>query len=417
MSAGVDWTTPLVVLGVATGVGAVLAYVASSGRTLPDAARLRIGELERERASMYAVLHDHHAGRAGQDPAMWASDLDRLEAAAAQVLRRLDAARREAGQTPLVRPPPTRAAAVAWQVAAIVVLVAAAATGLQGALKPKVDAMGGGGADAELAALRAAADANPADLAAQNAYGHALLAASDLKGAFQAAERVVAAAPDDPEARTHQAVVLLNMGDAPLAARLLDRVLARAPTFTEALGWRGALHFQMGEPEAAARVWEAALAADPSLKATLAPMIDTARDPARYAALTRAPTGAPDAPAAGSAAGGAPTTPDPADVTGTIAGDPSLLRPNDILFLSARPEGQTTGPPTWVARLPIASVPLEFRLGPANSMIGGATPERLVITARVDRDGDPRSKGPDDLEGRSDVLSPGASGVTITLTP
>jgi cytochrome c-type biogenesis protein CcmH len=48
-------------------------------------------------------------------------------------------------------------------------------------------------------------------------------------------------------------------------------------------------------------------------------------------------------------------------------------------------------------------------------MMGGPTPSSLVVTARLDRDGDAATKGPDDLVATSAALAPGAQNVTLAL--
>jgi cytochrome c-type biogenesis protein CcmH len=238
---------------------------------------------------------------------------------------------------------------------------------------------------------------------------------------FNEAEAVVALRPEDPEARTHQAIVLIAIGDAATAASALDKVIAAAPTFAEALAYRGALHFQSGEAERAVAMLDRAVQADPNLAASVQPLIEAAK-----AGNLPSPS-APAASAAPSAgpAGGGPTTgagpagPSPDDISGTLALAPAAagkVQPGDVVFLSARPPGVEGGPPTWVARIPAATFPMAFTLGPANAMLGGPTPAELVITARIDRDGNARTKGPDDLEGRSATLKPGATDVAITLS-
>ena len=107
----------------------------------------------------------------------------------------------------------------------------------------------------------------------------------------------------------------------------------------------------------------------------------------------------------------------PDDVTGTLTGDPGLLRGGDRVFLSARPEGVTSGPPTWVKRIDVERLPMPFQLGPDDAMLGGPTPARVVLTARLDRDGDAKSKGPDDAVATSTPVAPGTSGLTLALLP
>jgi cytochrome c-type biogenesis protein CcmH len=102
-------------------------------------------------------------------------------------------------------------------------------------------------------------------------------------------------------------------------------------------------------------------------------------------------------------------------ITGTIEGDASLLRGGDVIFLSARPEGATGGPPTWVRRLDVPALPLPFTLGPENAMMGGPVPEKLVLTARLDRDGDAMSRGPGDAFATSPAVPPGAQDLRLRL--
>ncbi len=111
----------------------------------------------------------------------------------------------------------------------------------------------------------------------------------------------------------------------------------------------------------------------------------------------------------------APAHAAPEDIAGTLTVEAGSPVDGAALFLSARPEGATRGPPTWVKKLPVTTFPLPFTLGPADAMLGGPTPASLVVTARLDRDGDAATKGADDLVATSAPLAPGAQGVTLTL--
>jgi hypothetical protein len=85
------------------------------------------------------------------------------------------------------------------------------------------------------------------------------------------------------------------------------------------------------------------------------------------------------------------------------------------LFLIAR--SGAAGPPLAVKRLSPGPFPMEFVLGPADVMIQGrewSGPIRL--SARVDLDGDPLSRGPGDLEAELDApVEPGQSGLDLVL--
>jgi hypothetical protein len=86
-----------------------------------------------------------------------------------------------------------------------------------------------------------------------------------------------------------------------------------------------------------------------------------------------------------------------------------------VLFLIAR--AGSAGPPLAVQRVAQPSFPLEFALGPEHRMIQTLPfAGELVLTARLDSDGDAGSRTPGDLQGRAaGVHAPGASGVVILL--
>jgi len=86
-----------------------------------------------------------------------------------------------------------------------------------------------------------------------------------------------------------------------------------------------------------------------------------------------------------------------------------------ILFLIAR--RQETGPPLAVLKVPNPSFPYDFELGQANVMIQTLRFEGdLQLTARLDSDGNARTKLPGDLVGRvPGSLSPGDTGIVLTL--
>jgi hypothetical protein len=112
----------------------------------------------------------------------------------------------------------------------------------------------------------------------------------------------------------------------------------------------------------------------------------------------------------------------PADSAGAIRG---VLRlgggptpPDDsVLFVIARPAGG--GPPLAVKRLPPGPFPLEFEIGPGDAMLAGQPfVGPLLLSARVDGDGDPLTRSPTDLAAQASApLEPGARGVELVLQP
>ena len=86
-----------------------------------------------------------------------------------------------------------------------------------------------------------------------------------------------------------------------------------------------------------------------------------------------------------------------------------------VLFVIARSGGG--GPPLAVKRLPAGPFPLSFQLGPDDVMIKSrpfAGP--ITLSARLDRDGDPLTRGDDDLLAElADPVEPGARGLELNL--
>ena len=132
----------------------------------------------------------------------------------------------------------------------------------------------------------------------------------------------------------------------------------------------------------------------------------------------KAPEDAPLAPAAGPAA-----TPKAEAghtlVSGTIRIDDALkdkLPASAILFIVARPAGEMASPVS-VKRVDAVTFPVNFTLEADHLMMGGSVPDKLVVTARLDQDGDAISKSPGDLTGAAkEPVAPGATGVDVVLS-
>lgn len=93
------------------------------------------------------------------------------------------------------------------------------------------------------------------------------------------------------------------------------------------------------------------------------------------------------------------------------------VKPDDTVFVLARPaEGSRM--PLAVKRIAVRDLPYAFRLDDSMAMAPGAKLSlhpRVVVTARVSKSGSAApNKG--DLEGASDPIAPGTSGVQITIS-
>lgn len=96
-----------------------------------------------------------------------------------------------------------------------------------------------------------------------------------------------------------------------------------------------------------------------------------------------------------------------------------LVKPGAIIFVSVRPinkaTGESLGSPLAVERFDIQSLPVEFHLTGAHTMVAGTAFEGdVMVYARVDSDGEASSKLAGDVEG-SVMASIPAEGLSLVL--
>jgi hypothetical protein len=151
---------------------------------------------------------------------------------------------------------------------------------------------------------------------------------------------------------------------------------------------------QMKQHVAEAKAQPAQTAAASELPAGHPP-IDGAPAPAALAAQTPAPAQTP----AGAAAG--------PSIKVTLDLDPGAQQKSGVLFVMARnPQG---GPPVAVKRMQVASFPVTFDFGAADSMMGQPLPAKFRLEARLDSDGDAATKPPTDPSAAQADVAPGAN--------
>jgi hypothetical protein len=97
----------------------------------------------------------------------------------------------------------------------------------------------------------------------------------------------------------------------------------------------------------------------------------------------------------------------------------SAIKPGSVLFLSAWPvdpnTGEVLGAPVAVAKLTTDKLPVAFELSERDAMAAGTKfAGDVIITARVDGDGEARTKEPGDVEGRVQARIP-AKGIDLIL--
>ncbi|MBW3660767.1 MAG: hypothetical protein KY397_03940 [Gemmatimonadetes bacterium] len=87
------------------------------------------------------------------------------------------------------------------------------------------------------------------------------------------------------------------------------------------------------------------------------------------------------------------------------------------LFLFVRAADAAGGPPLAVQRHAASAPPLVYAIGSESRMLGdGSLPDRVVVEARLDADGDAMTTDPGDWTARSEPVAPGADGVDLLLS-
>jgi hypothetical protein len=141
-----------------------------------------------------------------------------------------------------------------------------------------------------------------------------------------------------------------------------------------------------------------------------------------------APAGMPTAGMGGAPSGAfAGTTPggafDPKTVlAGVIKADGKVkekIAAGDVIFVVARryEEGATgPGTPLAVQKLTVDKFPIKFALDSRDAMLAGTTLSgKVVVTVRVDKDGDAITKNPGDVTGQSKPVEPPKKDVVVSL--
>jgi len=193
---------------------------------------------------------------------------------------------------------------------------------------------------------------------------------------------------------------------------LVKRALVIDPRHLKALALAGAAEFERRNYAAAIGYWERVLQAAP-------PQSDFARAVGESIAEARSLGGGALASKAAPAKG-KPAAKATQSVQGVVSIAPALaagLAPGDTVFVLARPVSGSRMP-LAVARTTVAALPYRFTLDDSMAMAPGATISshpQVVIAARVSRSGKAQAqKG--DMEGTSDPVAPGSTGVQVLIS-
>ena len=243
--------------------------------------------------------------------------------------------------------------------------------------------------------------------------GKQAFAQKDFPKAIDAFKKVLAANPSNPEAHAYMGFILVQAGHGDGALMAFDKALSIAPNFPMALWGRGMVLYQDKKDYAGAReIFERLLNIVPPGEERNEIAKVLAEIPTGGGEKKQSPVPAPSA--------SAPQTPS-AQISGKITIDPKLkanIDPNATLFIIARPAGGAGGPPLAVKKIDKPVFPLAYSLSQENVMMQG-TPftGKINLTVRLDKDGNPATRGPGDLTGeyKKNPVDVGAKSVEIVL--
>ena len=400
-----DWVSAFAILAAGIVLGIMFIYfVRRRPAPVMEAVDNELRDLEAKRDALVQQLRD-------LDPTN-ADERTRLEIETAQVLRRIDEQRKveRRPSSPVVAEPfdPIRRATMigfGWGAGSVLILAALAYLVMQSAKPREPDAPVTGGentstiraaqppADPVVQQLEAAVQKSPNDLNARLELAKAYLERDNLMGVFDQTQYVLVRSPEEPRALTYQALVRMAMGQGGDAVGMLQRATKSDPSLLDAwvaLAWA---HTTQGKPKEAEAAIAEAERRHPEEKARLEQVYAAMKQQAaaRQSStgelpVNHPPIGAAEAPLES-----------PIHVTLDLdASAKSKLKPGSVVYVIARAEGVAAGPPAAVKRLTGVTFPISFDMTSADSMMGQPLPPRVRLEARIDSDGNPLTKDPND---------------------
>ncbi len=467
-SSQVQWMPAIIILVAGTIVGILLVWRTSRGRSeeepITDDNELELRDLVAKREVLIRELRELDDTAAKLAPEQLARERYRLELDLAATLRELDgeadiveeqhvaasaaAARDEAA----AGPPRSPLSGFLWGAGSMAVVAAlffwvntvANDRGQGGSMtgNAQMSSQQMPADHPEIAQLQARIQQNPNDLQARLDLAQADLMANDLMGVFEQTRYVLGQEPENPRALTLQALPRLAMGQGELATEMLNKALSIQPDLIDAWIHLAIVQANTGKveeakqtaAEAAKRFPEQATmfqSMGPELDRMAAEVAQNAQNdgkPNPHANIPESGEGVPAGMAPASPPAATPpmmagaTTPGAAggpSVSGVMQLDSSVKGLNypATVFLMARPQGVTAGPPVAVKRIEVSSFPLSFTLGPADSMMGQPLPDKVRLEARVDFDGNAMTQEPNDPIAIIDGLASGTNNVKLVLKP
>jgi hypothetical protein len=230
-------------------------------------------------------------------------------------------------------------------------------------------------------------------------------------------EQRVRQRPDDLQLRDDLAKAYLDRENFPAVIEQTQKVLQRSPDDARALTYEALVRIAMGQNDAAEQMLQRATQSDANLLDAWVGLAwvraQKGNTPGAEAAIAEAKRRHPEQFARLDELLARIHPSNPIHVTLKLA-DQARPPASGVVFVTARNEGVTSGPPVAVKRIPLGPFPMTLDLTSADSMMGQQLPPRVRIEARVDSDGDPLTKSPGDLSAVRDGVSLGSS-VSLTL--
>lgn len=255
--------------------------------------------------------------------------------------------------------------------------------------------------------------ANPNDLTALNTLTQ--LNFSTPAEAWKYNEQARKIAPDDADALVYEAVITTIMGMPDKAQAKFDAVLAKHPEHGAGWAYKGLTLMEGKRFAEAVEPLEKAISLgiqDRDIMSALAVAKNGGKAPAMGA--PGGPSAAPPHPPGG---------PSPHGSSAVIAGGTLDIDPGrssfkaQVIFVSVK-DPAMPGPPLASVRLPPGPFPMTFQITEADKipMMGNRpVPENVILSVRMDDDGNATTRSPSDPQVVIEKLSKGSKDLTLTL--
>jgi len=269
-----------------------------------------------------------------------------------------------------------------------------------------------GPGDAEIAALERSVQQAPTNIAQRIQLTRAYVERRDLMKVFDETKAILEIEPGNPQALTYQALVRVAMGQADLAESMLVEALGKDPRIEEAYIHLALARLQQDDRQGAEDAIREAQRLFPEDHDQLEHVFEEIAGAAGGNEGMGAPVDHPEPTSAPAASGSSASLVVVVDLAKGV-----IVSPEAVLFVIVREAGFDAGPPVAVKRLAAPRFPVTVTITEADSMAGESLPGLVRIDARIDSDGDPLTKDPNDPVADEDNVRPGGGQTLMVLGP